>query len=215
MKRLNKMTNHKQINEGERADSQKDREPPPDNFLRAILKAIWELPPKIRWPVFLICASFVATFVVWTSLPPSSKERVIDRILPKHPAELPTLPKPQPSEALKGTNGKGKIPSKPPLPAPKAYPLLIELQDKHLISKLRDAEAYMDAGGVNSKEESLKMYTTVLQQLSPEARKELNQHLLGRAKDEERDGHIDDALMKYRAMFKEALRYNDKNGTRR
>ena len=93
--------------------------------------------------------------------------------------------------------------------------LLKELKDKSLIQKLRDADAYLAATSLNSKEKSLKIYHDALNQLSPDAYRELDQPLLIRARSEDRNGHIDNALAKYREIFKEVLQYYDKNDWRR
>jgi len=171
-----------------------NKDEPPKSFLTALMSWVWQLPSPIRWSIFVIAAIFIAIFSVWKSLPSKSKEALIDRIFERgfSAEDVPEEVRP-PGKSL----------------------LLKEMKDKQLIPKLRNAEAYLDAGGVDSKEEALKIFKDILECLSEEARKELDQRLFSEAMTDEGNGHVDSALAKYRALFNEVPRNSDKNNLRR
>lgn len=83
--------------------------------------------------------------------------------------------------------------------------LLKEMKEKDLIDKVRSAEAYLYAGGVNSKNKSIALYHEVLNNLSQEALSELDQGFLSQARSDDANGYIDDALAKYRDIFREVF----------
>lgn len=79
--------------------------------------------------------------------------------------------------------------------------IVSELRAKGLLKKLSDAEALLKEENVSGKEAALRLYHEVLSQLSLNSRKKLNQELLIDAEKDDREGHIDAAVGKYRALF--------------
>jgi hypothetical protein len=167
--------------------------------------------PKMRRLILLVIGFFCIVYAVWTSLPSSSKEWIIDCIFrgKVHHAEAPASKSPLPKTISKPSPKQHSVGQQQQTRPPEL--LLSELQAKGLIQQLYDAEAYLEAGATNSKEESLRLYNDVLKQLSPEATAQLDQYLYRLAKDEEYNGYIDDALSKYRSMFRKVLNYYENN----
>lgn len=167
-------------------------EHPPNSLAQALLRVLWDLSPKLRWAILLIVGCLAGIFVFWTSLPPSLKEQVAKKLFGSNPT-------------INSSKSKEIIGAKHEELSASSI-LLKELKDNNLIQKLLDADAYLAAGSIDSKEKSLKIYHDILSQLSADASGELDPNLLSSARSDDREGHIDNALAKYKELFKNVLK---------
>ena len=81
------------------------------------------------------------------------------------------------------------------------YNIMSELRSKVLLKKLSDAEDYIDGGSRNGYEQALKLYREVIDNLSTDGLKNLDQNILVAAKKNDKEGYIDLAARNYRALF--------------
>lgn len=82
-----------------------------------------------------------------------------------------------------------------------AYDVVNEMRTKGLLKRLSDAQGYLEGGNAQDKEKALQIYGDVVSQLSSAGRGKLDQQLLGEAERDYKEGHNDDAIRKYRALF--------------
>jgi hypothetical protein len=76
-----------------------------------------------------------------------------------------------------------------------------DLRAKGLLEELNQAEGYLVGGGTSGSEKALELYRQVVKQISPEARKGLDQRLLSDAEESYKAGHWANAIQDYRALF--------------
>jgi len=79
--------------------------------------------------------------------------------------------------------------------------IMTEMRNMGLLRKLNDAHEYIDGGAPNGDKEALKLYHEVIAQLSPNFIEKLDKNLLSEARNAEKEGFIDQAVRKYRALF--------------
>lgn len=82
-----------------------------------------------------------------------------------------------------------------------AYDVVNEMRAKGLLKLLGDAQAFLEGGNVQDKEKALQIYRDVVTRLSVAGRGKLDQQLLGDADRAYKEGHNDDAVRKYQALF--------------
>jgi hypothetical protein len=85
------------------------------------------------------------------------------------------------------------------------YDITSELREKGLLVKLREAERYIQGGNVSGKGQALQIYREAVSMLSPVAISKLDARLLGGAARAFQEGHTDDAIRDYRALFAEYI----------
>ncbi len=83
--------------------------------------------------------------------------------------------------------------------------VLNELKTEGLLDKLRNAQNYIAGGAINGNEQALKIYHEVINQLSPDAKKNLDQDIWDNAKNNEKGGYKDLAARAYRQLFAKYL----------
>ncbi|MGD8780038.1 MAG: hypothetical protein PVH88_13870 [Ignavibacteria bacterium] len=76
-----------------------------------------------------------------------------------------------------------------------------ELKTKSLERKLVDARNYLRSGNIENKEKSIQLYREIINELSLEARAELDQKLLIEADIAYKKSQNDDSARKYSALF--------------
>lgn len=81
------------------------------------------------------------------------------------------------------------------------YDIVNELRNKGLLKKLSDAQGYLEGGNIQDKEKALQIYREVVKQLAPSLRSKMDQKLLDDAEMSYKEGHNDDAIRNYRALF--------------
>jgi len=98
------------------------------------------------------------------------------------------------------TTAEGKV-QQTATSALRRFDVMNELRDKNLLGKLDEARGYQAAGSPTATETAVVMYRDVVKQLSPEARRKLDQRLLTEAEKDYAAGHIDAAALKYRVLL--------------
>jgi hypothetical protein len=83
------------------------------------------------------------------------------------------------------------------------YDIVNELRSKGLLRKLNEAQSWLNANNSVGKERALQLYRDVLAHLSSTT--SLDQNLLREAEKDYREGHYDDALRIYSALFADFL----------
>lgn len=81
--------------------------------------------------------------------------------------------------------------------------LLMELQSKGLIEKIKNAKAFYDSGNTEGENQALNLYREVIKSLSQKARLTLNQALVTEADNDFKNKHYTHAVRKYKAVFEE------------
>lgn len=164
-------------------------EPIPDSIFKAFLPFIWNLNPVVKWGILIVLSVGVIIVGIWDRIPTDIQKQIIVSKFSCSKSE-PHVSPTDPSELKNAILAK-------------------EIRDKGLLSKIHNAENYLMVGGSSSnKEKALKIYQDVLAKLSQEATHEFDQDLLAQAKFDDRKGQIDDALLKYKALFERVLNEN-------
>lgn len=184
-----------------------------------IIKEIVRGENKIRDFLVLVVLFIIGIFVSYDKLKAHQ---------PTQPKEIPTKTTQKP-ESPTGTSAEEKkrnqasplsagplpkpsLPQKPLLSSPPidsrntgddkhSGVIAIELRDKNLINKLRDADKRLDLEKDADQEVALRLYRETINRLSPNAHKFLNQVLLTGADDDYRAGRNKEAVNKYRDLF--------------
>jgi hypothetical protein len=196
----------------------------PQSLTQAYLIIIWNWHPFLRNAVLLISGLIVFGYMIWSGLPDKIKTEILtsrgnSQSAPIETSNSLTSHSSNSSVSLIIPNSQLPPASNRPkqdVPAQKTRPMLgarnleqssifNELLAKGLLEKMTQASNYAAAGNRDGQEKALLLFRSVVNQLSRDARRQLDQSLLNGADKDYRDGNTDEAVRKYRKLFSEYL----------
>jgi hypothetical protein len=176
-------------NENHIADLRPEPDSEPESIFKLLYRLYKNLPPAVRWGVLVVTLIGFIIGSIWKMIPPTKQEQFIDYIISAFKAETPDPPHAPPEQ--------------------KYNSFAEEIRARSFLTKIRHAKRYLEGGGSPAnKEKAFQIYQEVLSQLSSDAIRELDQNLLAKANSDARAGYIDNALLKYKAMFEKVLNEN-------
>jgi len=190
----------------------------PQSLRQVYLKMLLDSPPILRGIILVIVAVSFIAYIVWKEiLPASVKDNLF--IPAANGNAAPQASSNSSSNISTNINAAADRPSQRLSPVNQSKPnaptresqlitqegnrsqVIIEIQARGLVEKLRQARSYAATGNIEGQEKALELYRLVLSQLSHNSRMQLDQGLLKNADKDYKDGHSDDALRKYRKLF--------------